>query len=185
MKMLTYFILSNASLTHCFWLIPDYFAQIWVGGLWTHRVHPAVCPHGLPWELWLVVRACVGRTGGCSLQGHTFHTLWAPTSLQPRWDSTSGLPPCTECDLGAPLGPALADTALERSSAVHRTCPELPAQALCEAWRMRPLTAEPEITKVQTHSPTRSHPLFLFIKMSLVLSLETCDPPRLALSLSV
>lgn len=44
----TYFILSSTSLTHCFWLITNYFAQIWEGGLWRSRVHTAVCPQGLP-----------------------------------------------------------------------------------------------------------------------------------------
>lgn len=80
----TPFILSSASVTHCFWLIADCFAQIWAGALWTSCVHPAVCSHGLPWTQGTV--AGLGelvRTGlvAARWQSYTFHTLWAPAQV--------------------------------------------------------------------------------------------------------
>lgn len=136
-----YFILSSASLTHSFWLITDYFAQIWAGGLRTNHVHPAVCPHGLSWVQGTV--AGLGEPVWAGLvaahwQSCTFNILWAPTSPQPRWDTTLRLPPCPECDFGPPLGPALNRHSPWEKFCSSQNLPTAPSSSFM--WGMKDVT---------------------------------------------
>lgn len=142
---------SSASLTHCFWLITGYFAQIWEGGLKNNHVHPAVCPHGLPWTQGTV--AGLGEPVWAGLlaahrQSCTFNTLCALTSLQPGVSRRLQAPSMHWAWLGASSW-----TALDKRSPWDNFCSSqnLPAQALRETWRMWPFTTEPEITKAQTY----------------------------------
>lgn len=110
-------------------LLTDRFGWLVFGlTVCTQQFVPTACPG--PRELWLLWESLCGQDWWL-LTGRAAH--FRLCELQPLSSPGETVPQGSPPVLSLLLDKPSTDTALERSSAVHRTCPELPAQALCEA----------------------------------------------------